>query len=98
MVFDFSPGGIPGYYISYGGPTTLNVLLVSMDTLTPYEPGVFDGSGEHAIGTISVGSVSSGGMAGGSGEWVFPIETTGQKPFSVGTLDDPPRLYIDIAD
>jgi len=94
VVFDFSPGGIPGYYISYTGPTTLSVLLISVP-FDPYEPGVFDASGEHAIGTISVGSVFSGGMGGGSGEWEFPIETTGTKAFSV---DDPPRLYIDIAD
>ncbi len=98
VVFDFSPGGVPGYYISYSSPTTLSVLLVSMDTATPYAPGVFDASGEHPIGTISVGSVFSGGMGGGSGEWEFPIETSGAKPFSVGTLSDPPRLYIDIAD
>jgi hypothetical protein len=98
VVFDFSPGGIPGYFISYSDPTTLSVLFISMDTANPYEPDVFDPAGEHAIGTGSVVSVFSGGEGAGSGEWQFPIQLTGQRPFSVGTLPDPPRLYIDIGD
>ena len=37
-------------------------------------------------------------MGGGSGEWAFDLVLTGQKPFLVGTLDGPPRLFVDVGD
>ncbi|MBP1632208.1 MAG: hypothetical protein H6Q11_496, partial [Acidobacteria bacterium] len=97
IVFDFAAGGIPGYWVGYTGATTLNVLFFPMGG-TPYDPGIFDAGGSHAVGTGSVVSVEDAGMGGGSGEWSFDIILTGQKPFLVGTLADPPRVYVDIAD
>lgn len=98
VVFDFAAGGIPGYWVGYNSANVLTVLLYPMDTTTPFDVGIFDGSGTHLIGEGSVTSVRDAGMGGGSGEWAFDILLTGQKPFMVGTLADPPRLYVDIAD
>ena len=98
MVFDFAPGGIPGYWIGYNSADILTVLLYPMDTTTPYDPGIFDGTGSHPINQGSIVEVQDAGMGGGSGEWAFDILLTGQRPFLVGTLADPPRLYVDLAD
>jgi hypothetical protein len=100
VVFDFPTGGIPSYWIGYtdGAPTHLTVILYPMDTTTPYDPGIFDAGGSHPVDMGSITLVRDVGMGGGSGEWGFEIEVTGQKPFLVGTLDGPPRIYVDIAD
>ncbi|MFH1330664.1 MAG: hypothetical protein ABIJ48_08470 [Actinomycetota bacterium] len=100
VVFDFPAGGIPTYWIGYtdGTPTHLTVILYPMDWADPYDPGIFDGGGNHAIGVGSILSVRDAGMGGGSGEWVFEIVVTSQKPFLVGTLDGPPRIYVDVGD
>jgi hypothetical protein len=98
VVFDFAPGGLPGYWVGYNSPGILTLLLYPMSAGTPYEAGIFDSGGSHAIGKGSVVAVEDAGMGGGSGEWAFDIALTGQKPFFVGTLAGPPRLYVDIAD
>jgi hypothetical protein len=98
VVFDFAAGGIPGYWIGYNSASVLTVLLYPMDATTPYDVGIFDGSGSHTVNEGSIVEVQDAGMGGGSGEWSFDIVLTGQKPFLVGTLADPPRIYVDIAD
>lgn len=98
VVFDFPAGGIPGYWIGYTSATTLTVILYPMDWGSPYEPGIFDGGGTHPVATGSITAVRDGGMGGGSGEWGFEIVVTSQKPFLVGTLDGPPRIYVDVGD
>ena len=98
VVFDFPAGGIPGYWIGYNSANVLTVLLYPMDTAGPYAPGVFDGTGSHPIGEGSIVAVQDAGMGGGSGEWAFDLVLTGQKPFLVGTLDGPPRLFVDVGD
>jgi hypothetical protein len=98
VVFDFAAGGIPGYWIGYNSAGVLTVLLYPMDATTPYDAGIFDGSGSHTVNEGSIVEVQDAGMGGGSGEWSFDIVLTGQKPFLVGTLADPPRIYVDIAD
>lgn len=98
LVFDFPAGGIPGYFISYTGPTTLTANFYPLSWTTPYDAGIFDAGGNHAVGEGSIVRVHDGGMSAGSGEWAFEIIVTSQKPFRVGTLDGPPRIYVDIGD
>ena len=98
IVFDFPEGGIPGYWIGYTGSNTLTVLLYPMSWGNPYDDGIFDAGGRHPVGLGSVEDVRDGGMGGGSGEWSFQIWVTEQRPFLVGTLDGPPRIYVDIGD
>lgn len=98
VVFDFSPGGIPSYYISYTDAVTLTVLLYPMNDADPYEPSLFDAGGSHPVGAGEIISVEDGGMGAGSGEYTFEIVVSAQRPFSVGTLSDPPRLYVDVGD
>jgi hypothetical protein len=99
VVFDFEAGeGVPGYFVSYTGPGRLSVLFTPIDIGAPFAPGIFDGSGEYAVGTTSVVLVDEGGMGGGSGEWQFDIEVAPNKPFAVGTLNGPPRVFVDIED
>jgi len=98
VVFDFPDGGSPGYWVGYTDATTLTVILTSMDTGNPYGFGIFDAAGSHAVGQGSILAVRDGGRGGGSGEWVFEIALTGQKPFLVAVLDGPPRIYVDIGD
>lgn|GEM_PF-2387674 len=98
VVFDFAPGGIPGYWIGYTGSNRLSAILYPMSWGNPYDDGIFDAGGEHAVAAGSVTAVHDGGMGGGSGEWVFDILVDGQKPFLVGTLEDPPRIYVDVGD
>ena len=97
VVFDFS-GGVPLCSVGYGDPHTLAVLIYPIDTGDAFGPGIFDGSGQLQIGTISVNRVSSGGMGGGSGEWEFVIDLAGTKRFHIFTLEAPSRLAIDIED
>jgi hypothetical protein len=98
VVFDFAPGGIPGYWIGYTDATHLSVIVFPIDWGNPYDAGIFDGGGVHPVGIGSVASVLDAGIGGGSGEWSFNIVVSSQKPFLVGTEDGPPRIYIDIAD
>lgn len=98
VVFDFPAGGIPSYWVGYTGASTLTLILYPMDWGTPYDPGIFDAAGNHAVAAGSIVSVGDGGMGGGSGEWAFEIRVTSQKPFLVGTIDGPPRLYVDVGD
>jgi hypothetical protein len=98
LVFDFSPGGVPSYYISYTDAVTLTVLLYPMNDGDPYAPGIFDAGGSHPVAAGEIISVEDGGMGAGSGEYAFEVVVTAQRPFSVGTLIDPPRLYIDVGD
>lgn len=98
VVFDFPDGGSPGYWVGYADATTLRVILTAMDTTDPYDAGIFDAGGSHAVGQGSILAVHDGGRGGGSGEWVFEIVVASQKPFLVAVLDGPPRIYIDIAD
>jgi hypothetical protein len=98
VVFDFPDGGIPGYWIGYTGSNTLTLLLYPMSWGNPYDDGIFDAGGSHPVGLGSVEDVRDGGMGGGSGEWTFQIWVTEQRPFLVGTLDGPPRIYVDIGD
>lgn len=98
VVFDFPDGGIPGYWVGYADATTLRVILTAMDTTDPYDAGIFDAGGSHAVGQGSILAVRDGGRGGGSREWVFDIVLTGEKPFLVAVLDGPPRIYVDVSD
>jgi hypothetical protein len=98
VVFDFPDGGSPGYWVGYTDDTTLTVILTAMDTGNPYGFGIFDAAGSHVVGQGSILAVRDGGRGGGSGEWVFEIILTGQKPFLVAVLDGPPRIYVDVGD
>jgi len=96
LVFDFAPGGIPGYWIGYTGATTLGVILYPMSWSNPYDPGIFDAGGTSPVDVGDIVAVQDAGMGGGSGEWAFDILVTAQRPFRVGTLADPPRIYVDV--
>ncbi len=99
VVFDFEDGGgIPGYWVGYNDPTHLAIILQPIDIGDPFEPGIFNGAGQYPVGTNSVVVVFEGGMGGGSGEWQFDLQVAPNRPFTVGTLDGPPRVYIDIGD
>ena len=100
VVFDFAPGGVPGYWVGYTGPNTLTVIVYPMSWSNPYDWGIFNGGGSHTVGAGSIVSVQDGGIGAGSGEYVFEITVAGQKPFLVGTIADeaPPRLYVDVGD
>jgi len=97
VVFDFA-GGIPACNVGYADPHTLVIIVHPIDTADPYAAGIFDGSGQLQVGTISVNRVNSGGMSGGSGEWEFSIDLDGTRAFHVFTLEAPSRLVIDIED
>jgi hypothetical protein len=98
VVFDFSPGGVPSYFVGYTDAVTLTVILYPMNDGDPYDPGIFDAGGSHPVNAGEIVSVEDGGMGAGSGEYSFEIVVTAQRPFSVGTLADPPRLYLDVGD
>jgi hypothetical protein len=98
VVFDFPDGGSPGYWVGYTDDTTLTVILTAMDTGNPYDPGIFDAGGSHAVGQGSILSVRDGGRGGGSREWVFEIVVPSRKPFLVAVLGGPPRIYVDVGD
>ena len=98
VVFDFSPGGVPSYFVGYTDAVTLTVILYPINDGDPYDPGLFDAGGSHPVNAGEIVSVEDGGMGAGSGEYSFEIVVTAQRPFSVGTLADPPRLYVDIGD
>lgn len=97
VVFDFT-GGIPACNVGYADPHTIAVIVHPIDIANPFAPGIFDGSGQLQVGTISVNRVGGGGMGGGSGEWEFSIDVAGTRPFNVFTLESPSRLAIDIED
>ena len=97
VVFDFT-GGIPACNVGYADPHTLAVIVHPIDIANPFAAGIFDGSGQLQVGTISVNRVSAGGMGGGSGEWEFSIDVAGTRAFKVFTLESPSRLAIDIED
>lgn len=98
IVFDFA-GDVPACYVSQLDPNTISVLVWGVSWTTPFAAGIFDGSGILEVDLGSVDRVRDGGMGAGSGEWTFLIHTnTGNRPFSIFTLDDPARLAIDIGD
>jgi len=98
VVFDFSPGGVPSYFVSYTDAVTMTVILYPMNDGDPYDPGIFNAGGSHPVNAGEIVSVEDGGMGAGSGEYSFEIVVTAQRPFSVGTLADPPRLFVDVGD
>lgn len=98
VVFDFAPGGIPSYWVGYTDATTLTVILYPMDEGDPYDAGIFDAGGNHPVAAGNIVAVQDSGMGAGSGEWVFDIVVTAQRPFLAGTVADPPRLYVDVGD
>lgn len=98
VVFDFSSGGTPSYWIGYTDATTLTVILYPMNDGDPYDAGIFDAGGGHPVGVGNIVSVRDGGTGGGSMEWVFDIVVTAQRPFLAGALADPPRIYVDLGD
>jgi len=97
VVFDFT-GGVPGCTVGYADPHTLVVIVHPVDIANPFAAGIFDGSGQLQVGTISVNRVNSGGIGGGSGEWQFSIDLAGTRNFQVFTLEGPSRVAIDIED
>jgi hypothetical protein len=98
IVFDFS-GDVPACYVAQLDPNTISVLVWGVSWTTPYAAGIFGPGGILEVDLGSVDRVRDGGMGGGSGEWAFTIHTTtGDRPFSIFTLDDPARLAIDIGD
>jgi hypothetical protein len=98
IVFDFS-GDVPACYVAQLDPNTISVLIWGVSTTTPYDGGIFGADGILEVDQGSVDRVRDGGMGGGSGEWTFTIHTTtGNRPFSIFTLDDPARLAVDVGD
>ncbi|MBI5158391.1 MAG: hypothetical protein HZA58_10350 [Acidimicrobiia bacterium] len=96
IVFDFS-GEVPGCFVSQIDTTTISVLVIGVAGDPPYEAGIFDASGDLAVGLGSVIEVIDAGMGAGSGEWTFHITTfEGNRIFSIFTLEDPSRLAVDI--
>lgn len=96
IVFDFS-GEVPACFVSQLDTTTISVLVIGVAGDPPYEAGIFDASGDLAVGLGSVIEVIDAGMGAGSGEWTFHITTfEGNRVFSIFTLEDPSRLAVDV--
>lgn len=113
VVFDFEDGDIPWWSIGYtAGPFTstsdepipidgaafLRVVLSSVGyDLSGAEVRItYDGPERIAAGTNSVVEVVLVDDFEGVSTWVIGVDD--MKPFMVGTLTDPPRVYIDIED
>ncbi len=113
VVFDFEDGDIPWWSVGYAaGPFTsisdepipidgaafLQVVLSSVGyDLSGAEVRItYSGSERIAGGTNSVVEVVLVDDFEGVSTWVIGVD--GMKSFVVGTLTDPPRVYIDIED
>ena len=97
IVFDFS-GDVPACFVSQIDSNTISVLVIGVAGDPPYEAGIFDASGDLAVGMGSVIEIKDAGMGAGSGEWTFEIKTfEGNRIFSIFTLADPSRLAVDVA-
>jgi len=113
VVFDFEPGDVPWWSAEYAaGPFTstgdeaipvsgtdfIRIILSSTTyDLTGAEVRItYDGPDRIPANTSSVTEVVLIDDFEGASEWVIGV--TGSKPFSVGTLTNPPRVYIDIGD
>ncbi len=111
VVFDFEEGDIPWWSVGYTtGPFTaisdepipvagaelLRVVLsASGHDLSGAEVRiVYDGPERIEANTRSVAEIVLIDDFEGVSTWVIGV--TGMKPFLVGTLTDPPRVYIDI--
>ena len=113
VVFDFEPGDVPWWSAEYtsgpfnstgdgvipvSGTDFLRVILSSTTyDLTGAEVRItYDGSERIPANTNSVTEVVLIDDFEGVSEWVIGVN--GNKPFSVGTLTNPPRVYVDIGD
>lgn len=113
VVFDFEAGDVPWWSVAYapgpfvdgsgttipiGGSAYLEVLMsASGYDLSGAEVRItYEGPDRIAANTNSVVEVVRTEDFEGVSTWVIAV--TGQKPFSVGTLTGPPRVYIDISD
>ena len=113
VVFDFEEGDVPWWSVGYtAGPFTaisdepipvagteyLQVVLGSVGyDLSGTEVRItYNGPNRIAAGTNSVVEVVLIDDFEGISTWVIGVD--GMKPFVVGTLTDPPRIYVDIED
>jgi hypothetical protein len=113
IVFDFEPGDVPWWTAEYtagpfssigdepipvAGTDFLRIVLSSTTyDLTGAEVRItYDGPERIAANTNSVTEVVLIDSFEGVSEWVIGVN--GNKPFAVGTLTNPPRVYVDIGD
>ena len=113
IVFEFEDGDIPWWSVGYAaGPFTsisdepipingaefLRVVLSSVGyDLSGAEVRItYDGPERIAAGTNSVVEVVLIDDFEGVSTWVIGVDA--MRSFSVGTLTDPPRVYVDIED
>ncbi len=98
VVFEFSSGGIPGFWIGYTDTTQLTAIISPVDPASPYEASVFGGGSSYSVGLPKVTEVGDGGLSADGTAWQYRVAVTSQTRFSVGVLDGPPRIYVDILD
>jgi hypothetical protein len=113
VVFDFEGSDVPWWSVAYapgpftnlgdepiavGGSAFLEVVLSSTSfDLTGDEVRIsYPGPDRVPVGTTSVVEVVRVEDFEGVSNWVIGV--TSEKPFLIGTLTDPPRVYIDIQD
>ena len=98
VVLEFSPGGIPGFWIGYTDPTHLTVIVSPVDPADPYDTTLFAGGGAVVVGLPKVSEINDGGLSADGQAWEYRVVVSDQSAFSVGSLDGPPRIYLDILD
>jgi len=113
VVFDFEDGDIPWWSVGYAtgpfhatsdelipvaGTDFLRIVLsaASYDLEAEEFRMTYEGPRRIDAGTNSVAEIVVISDFEGSMSWVIGVD--GTKPFEVGTLTDPPRVYIDIQD
>lgn len=113
VVFDFEDGDIPWWSVGYAtgpfvdpgdnpiavdGDAYLQVVLSSTSfDLSGAEVRItYDGPDRIPANTNSVVEIVNVDDFEGSSTWIIGVD--GMKPFAVGTLTNPPRVYIDIGD
>jgi hypothetical protein len=98
VAFEFSEGGIPGFWIGYTDPTHLTVIISPSDPANPFDPTLFVGGGAVVVGLPKVSEIRDGGLSADGQSWEYQVVVSSQSAFSVGSLDGPPRIYLDIQD
>jgi len=113
VVFDFEGDSVPWWEAGYlpgpfstttgelvpvSGTAYLQVLMSAsgVDLTGEAFRITYDGPGRIAADTASVVEIVRIEDFEGVSMWVIGVAA--EQPFSVGTLQDPPRLYVDIAD
>jgi hypothetical protein len=93
VVFEFSEGGIPGFWIGYTDPTHIAVIISPVDPADPFDQALFPGGGAVAVGLPKVSEVLDNGLGADGNAWEYQVIVSGQSAFSVGALDGPPGIY-----